>query len=459
VTHRYLPWLILSGLLLAAAAAADSPSTSQASSWLAEYLTIDTSNPPGDESPAVAFLRRILHAEGISTQVLVSPRGRPNLYARLSADPAFTRHGEDGAIVLLHHMDVVPPGPGWTVDPFSEPPHDGSLWGRGAIDDKSLGIAHLAAFLDLRRSNLPLTRSVVFLAVADEEAGGGEGTGWLVQQHPELFADIVAVLGEGGLNRSINGQLLWWGMEVAQKRPLWLKATAWGRGGHGSALNLASAPHQLTKALARLLDRPLEYRISPPVRQYLESVAPYQSDFFRRMVESLDEIVRRPEPDKDLFPGIPNFLLDTVQVNVIDAGERINVVPTVASAMIDIRLLPDTDQETFLEDVRQRLGPDIEIEVVLDAPPTATSSTDNPVFRCFPENLPGVAPTVPSFIPGITDSRYFREKNLDAYGFSPFVFDATEAIGVHGKNERISIEAFEDGVTTMREVLRACATS
>ena len=427
---------------------------SQPASWLAEYLAIDTSNPPGNESAAVAFLRRILHAEGISTRVLVSPHGRPSLYARLDADPA----SDDGAIVLQHHMDIVPPGPGWTVDPFTEPPHDGRLWGRGAIDDKSLGIAHLAAFLDLKRSQSRPKRSVIFLAVADEETGGREGTSWLLQQHPELFEDVVAVLGEGGLNRAAGDKLLWWGIEVSQKRPLWLKATAWGRGGHGSMLNLGSAPHQLTKALARLVNRPLDYRVSPPVRQYLESVAPYQSDFFGRMVDSLDEIIRRPEPHRDMFPGIPNYLLDTVQVNVIDAGDRINVVPTSASAMIDIRLLPDTDQEAFLQDVRDRLGPDIEIEVLLDAPPSAPSSTENALYGCLSEHLPGGAPVIPSFIPGITDSRYFRERNLDAYGFSPFVFDATEAIGVHGKNEKISFETFDRGVATMREVLRACTT-
>ena len=356
-------------------------------------------------------------------------------------------------------MDVVPAGPGWTVDPFGEPPHGGKIWGRGAIDDKSLGIAHLMAFLDLKRSAKPLTRSVVFLAVADEETGGKEGTGWLVERHPELFADTVAVLGEGGMNRVIGDQFLWWGIEVAQKRPLWLKVTAWGRGGHGSSLNMGSAPHQLTRSLARLVDRPLDYRVSPAPRQYLESVAPYQSDFFASMVESLDEIVESPEPHESLLPGIPNFLLDTIQVNVLDAGDKVNVVPTSASAMIDIRLLPDTDQEAFLDDVRQHLGPDIEIEILLDAPPSAPSSTENPVYRCLADNLPGGAVTVPAFIPGITDSRYFREQGVDAYGFSPFVYAATEAIGVHGKNEKITIKTLERGVKTMQDLLVSCATN
>lgn len=433
----------------AAAAASNEPI-----SWLAEYLALDTSNPPGNEERAVAFLRRVLHAEGVSTRLFVSPDGRPSLYARL---PASQEPGK-GTIVLLHHMDVVPEGPGWTVDPFSAVERDGALWGRGAIDAKSLGIAHLASFLGLYRARSPLAFNVVFLAVADEETGGKEGTGWLLDAYPELFADTVAVLGEGGVNRAHGGRLLWWGVEVAQKRPLWLRLTARGRSGHGSMLNLGSAPHTLAQALARLLDRPLRYRVSPPVRQYLEAVAPLQSDFFRSMVESLDEIVTAPEPHTRMFPGVPNYLLDTVQVNVLAAGEKINVTPASASALVDIRLLPDTDDELFLEDVREALGPDIEIDVLLQAPPASPSSTENPLFACLARELPGRRPVVPSFIPGVTDSRYFRQRGIDAYGFSPFVLDGGEALGVHGPDEKIPLDVVARGVDTMREVLRACVS-
>lgn len=442
-------------LLTVAPLAVSGSGGSQAASRLIDYLAIDTTNPPGNEARAVAFLRTALHAEGIPTRLYVSPKGRANLFARLDADPDVAPH-DAGTIVLLHHMDVVPPGPGWTVDPFTEPSHDGTIWGRGAIDDKSLGIAHLEAFLELKRSARPLTYSVVFLAVADEETGGKEGTGWLIEQHPELFEDTVAVLGEGGANRVFGERVLWWGIEVAQKRPLWLRVTATGRGGHGSMLNLGSAPHQLTKAIARLLDRPLEYRVSPATRRYLESVAPYQSDFFREMVDNLDDIVTRDQPHVDLFPGIPNYLLDTLQVNVLDAGDKVNVTPASATAMIDIRLLPDTDQEIFLQDVRRRLGDDIAVEILLDAPPAAPSSIDNPIYRCLKEHLPG-GTTVPSFIPGITDSRYFRQQGIDAYGFSPFRLEPTEAIGVHAANEKISIASLEAGVEIMVELLLTCA--
>ncbi len=233
----YAPFLALA-LLGPAPAPADAPAPtrlSEAALWLQQYLRIDTTNPPGREQRAAAFLAGILHREGINTRTLVSPQGRTSLWARLAAP------GSNGrAILLLHHTDVVPAGPGWTVPPFAGLVRDGRLWGRGAVDDKSLGIAQLAAFVSLKRRKVPLARDVIYLAVADEENGGGQGVGWLMQQHPNLFKGVEGVVGEGGRAQvSGDGRILWWGIEVAQKRPLWLRVTTFGRGGHGSSIRRA----------------------------------------------------------------------------------------------------------------------------------------------------------------------------------------------------------------------------
>ena len=228
--------LLACGLLLVpagslpSAAPATAPSTpadsglSEAALWLRDYLRIDTTNPPGGERQSAAFLASILHRAGIPTRTFFTPEGRASLYARLPATVA--GQGSATSLVLLHHMDVVAPGPGWTVDPFGGTVAEGRLWGRGAVDAKSLGIAHLAALIDLQRSRTPRHRDVVFLAVADEESGGAQGTGWLLDHHPELFEDVAAVLNEGGANLVLRGNLQWWGIEVAQKRPLWLEVTA-----------------------------------------------------------------------------------------------------------------------------------------------------------------------------------------------------------------------------------------
>ncbi|MEM7352368.1 MAG: M20/M25/M40 family metallo-hydrolase, partial [Acidobacteriota bacterium] len=230
--------------------------------WLREYIQIDTTNPPGNEGAAVAFLAQILEREGIASQVLTSPGGRSSLYARLPASGAGASAAlpSEGAVVLLHHIDVVAADDSWRVEPFSGRPFEGKVWGRGALDVKGLGIAQLAAILALKDEGLPRQRDIVFLAVADEEAGGREGAAWLLEAHPELFAGVAGVLNEGGSNRVLNDRVIWWGIEVTQKRPLWLTVTATGRGGHASGLRPRSATHRLVEALARLVERPLQLR-------------------------------------------------------------------------------------------------------------------------------------------------------------------------------------------------------
>jgi acetylornithine deacetylase/succinyl-diaminopimelate desuccinylase-like protein len=419
---------------------------------LQSYLRIDTSNPPGREAAGASFLKALLHREGIATQLLVPPSGRPSLYARLAAaEPV------GGQLILLHHIDAVPAGPGWTVGPTSGELRQGKLWGRGAVDDKSLGIAHLAAFIEMHRRGERLSRDLVFLAVADEEAGGKQGTRWLLEEHPELFADVAAVLGEGGSNRSFDGRLFWWGVEVAQKRPLWLRVAAEGRGGHGSTLNLHTAPHRLVRGLAAVLERPLRYHVSPPVRQYFEAVAPFESRKFQSIVSNLDSIVADEDPSRHLLPGLPSYFLDSIQINALEAGEKVNVAPEEASALIDIRLLPDTDEEAFLAEIRQLLGKNLDVEILLSAPPAEASSVDTRFFDCMEAFLGSRAPVLPSFIPGVTDSRYFRERSIPAYGFSPFLLSGVDLKGIHGPDEHISVEAFEEGVETMKALVRACA--
>jgi acetylornithine deacetylase/succinyl-diaminopimelate desuccinylase-like protein len=420
--------------------------------WLQSYLRIDSSTPEG-ATEAVSFLRDLLHRQGIATRWLVSPQGRPSLYAHLEP-PAETAE----TVLLLHHADVVPPGSGWTKDPFAGELEEGILYGRGAIDAKSLGIAHLSAFLEMSQRPEKLKRGLALLAVTDEESGGMQGSAWLLESHPELFRGVVAVLSEGGMNRVRGERVVWWGIEVAQKRPLWLRATAGGRAGHGSTLNLHTAPHRLIRGLNRLLERPLDFRVTTEARQYLEAVAPLEPQGFRDAITNIDEILSGPEPAKRLMPGMPSYFLDSIQINALQAGESLNAAPEEATALIDIRLLPDTDEEVFLEEVRDLLGSDVEIEVLLSAPRSRASPTDNPVYLCVEEALQQRAPVVPAFIPGITDARYFRQREIAAYGLNPFMLESGSLRGIHGPDERIPVEIFEAGLAQFQRLIAACVT-
>jgi acetylornithine deacetylase/succinyl-diaminopimelate desuccinylase-like protein len=438
--------LFLAALLIPHPAPAAAPALSEPAAWLQQYLRIDTSNPPGNEGRAAAFLAGLLQRAGIPARVIANPQGRANLYARLASPRSGGR-----AILLLHHMDVVPPGPGWTVPPFAGLIKNGQLWGRGAIDDKSLGIAQLAAMIDLQRRRVPLERDVVFLAVADEENGGLNGTGWLLANHPELFKGVEGVIGEGGRSQTgAGGKLLWWGIEVAQKRPLWLEVSTSGRGGHGAGLNPESANHQLIEGLARLLGEPARWRVTPPVRDYSRAIAPL-------VFSSIDSVVAESGPKEFLMPGMANLFLDTVQVTVLRGGERINVVPERSAALLDIRLLPDTDAAAFLANVKSRLGQGFEVKVLVTSPPSPPSPASGRLYGAMERVLRPDGPVVPTFIAGFTDSRFFRERGIPAYGLSPFKLLPDDSKGIHSTDEHIPLAEIDRGVERLRKILLAYA--
>lgn len=419
--------------------------------WLREYLQIDTTNPPGNERRGAAFLAEILKREGIAPRLLESPEGRVSLYARLASPASGGR-----AVALVHHIDVVPASDAWRVAPFSGRPYEGSLWGRGAVDAKSLGIAQLAALVRCRRDGTRLDRDVIYLAVADEERGGGQGTAWLLESHPELFAGLEAVLGEGGSNRVLGDRVIWWGIEVTQKRPLWLEITASGRGGHGSGFHPTSPTHQLVRGLARLVERPPRLRVSAAARLFLGALAAVEGGGTADFAARLDEIVREDGPTRPLPPGMPVYFLDTVQVTQIDNGAHgPNVIAAEARAYVDVRLLPDTDAEAFLAEVRELLGPELEVEVLLGAPPVPASPTGHPFYRAMERVLAVRAPVVPLFIAGTTDARYFRERGIPAYGIQPFALNPPELRGIHADDEHIPAAVFLRGVETLRRILAA----
>ncbi len=443
---------VLCSILLFSAPATAAPPEPETVSWLREYLQIDTTNPPGNEREAAEFLAGILEREGIDSRVLSSPLARSSLYARLEATTDGAGDDDDGALVLMHHIDVVAASDAWRVEPFSGRRLEDKVWGRGALDVKGLGIAHLAAMLDLVRAGGPRRHDVIFLAVADEEAGGGQGARWLLDAHPQLFDGVEGVLNEGGSNRVLSDRLIWWGVEVTQKRPLWLRVTAEGRGGHASGLHPRSATHRLVAGLARLIARPPHFRVTEAALMYLGTLARLEGG-------RTEELYRRIEaggemPSLQMAPGLPIYFLDTIQVTELDNGRGSNVVSPLATASVDIRLLPDTDGAAFLAEVRELLGDELEVEVILDAPVVPASPRDHPLYRALEEILGVRAQVVPTFIPGTTDSRFFRQRGIPAYGFSPFAINARDSRGVHADNEAVPVDAFLRGVETMSRILR-----
>ena len=240
---------------------------------LSKYLQIDTINPPGNEQRGVEYLAEIFSAAGLEYETAESAPGRGNLWVKL---PATSKRKQPG-LVLLHHIDVVPDNRTyWSFDPLSGEVKDGWIYGRGAIDTKGLGIAQLQAFLALHASGKKLNRDVWYMATADEEAGGFFGAGWLVENRPELFKNVGYVLNEGGSARKF-GDTTAVLVEVTQKVPLWLKLTAFGQPGHGSAPLVETSVTKMVRALKRIAETEFPVRVLPPVADMLEGIAPFQA--------------------------------------------------------------------------------------------------------------------------------------------------------------------------------------
>ncbi|HEX9724296.1 MAG TPA: M20/M25/M40 family metallo-hydrolase [Vicinamibacteria bacterium] len=419
---------------------------------LQQYLRIDTTNPPGNESRAVEFFGRLLEAEGIPYETAESAPGRGNLWARLEGS-------DEPALVLLNHTDVVPADEShWSVDPLAAEIRNGVLYGRGALDMKTTGMLQFQAFVALHRAGRPLRRDVVFVATADEEAGGFFGAGWLVDNRPEIFDNVGFLLNEGG-NGSRDGDSVVFGVEVTQKVPLWLRLVASGEPSHGSTPRVTSSVSRLLAALSKIDAYEFEPRIIPAVATYFRALAETESEPKRGQFLNLDQSVRDPAFLRQLqleSPFLHALTRNTCAVTRLEGSNKINVVPPEAAAEIDCRLLPDQDQEEFVAQLKSIIGDSqVAIETMMSFTP-AVSSTDTELYRAIEtvcqEHFP-TARVIPMVSTGFTDSHFFRDLGIVSYGFDPTIIPTDIESTIHGNDERVPVESVRQGVRRFLEIL------
>src|SRR5215813_9020344 len=236
--------------------------------WEREYLQIDTTNPPGNEGRSAAFFKKIFDQEGIENRVFDYAPTHSNLWARLPHTTANPKR----PVILLNHMDVVTSDAArWKQPVFSAAIVDGSVYGRGAQDMKSEGLAHLMVMVMLKREKLPLDRDIIFLAVSDEEVDGS-GTDWMIANQRDLLGNAEFLINEGGENLLRDGKVQYMGVDVGEKTPFWLHITAHGRPGHGSRPNPDSAPNRLVQALNRVIAYRTPLKVLPVVDEFLKEL-------------------------------------------------------------------------------------------------------------------------------------------------------------------------------------------
>ena len=401
---------------------------------LQQYLRFNTTNPPGDVTEAAGFLQDIIEREGITITRYEAAPGKINLSARIKGT------GKAKPILLLHHMDVVPADASrWNgVDPFGGELKDGHIWGRGAIDMKGTGVLQLYAFLTLARQNVSLDRDIIFMAVNDEEIGGTMGTRYMLDHHYDEL-DPEYVLDEGGVGSReifVKDKLVF-GISVAEKRAFWLRVTAHGIAGHGSQPHDQNPNDKLMRALTWLFSTPLP-NVPNPVLDALETrlgqLAPNQfTNAIRQTTVSLTS----------LRSGVGD-------------PPKANVIPSLAVATLDARLLPGMDAEAFLGEVKSRLGDEIDVEVIHPASQSVVTPHDTPMFRALSTAITrhhSDATVVPMIIPYGTDSRMFRLRGAKCYGILPLVLSTELATSIHGDAERIPIDQFERGIRIYYDTL------
>ena len=430
----------------------------EAASFLSRYIQIDTTNPPGNEIKAAEFLKSIFDREGIEARIIESAPGRANLYAVLRGD------GSRKSLILLNHMDVVPADEKlWKEKPFGGELKDGVIWGRGALDDKGPAIMELAALLALKRHKIALKSDVVFLGTADEEAGGALGAGYLLAKHPDLFNNVGVVFNEGGgIRVGEDGHARVYSVSVAEKTPLWLRLTATGTPGHGSAPGNDMALHKLIAALNRIMRYESPIKVVPEVQKFYADTAQTAPESrrtgYRDLRRALEDSAFRSEFLADARER--GTVSNTIAITRITGSAKVNVISGMATAEIDIRLLPGEDPKIMINELRRLIDDDsINIEVLLSFP-AALSPPHPEAMRVITEfaksHDPGV-PVVSPLVRGFTDCHFFREKGIPCLGFMPRRTPPSSEGLVHGVDERIHLESFNFGIRAMYEIVRRLA--
>ncbi|MFF5232286.1 M20/M25/M40 family metallo-hydrolase [Dactylosporangium sp. NPDC000521] len=419
-----------------------------------DLLRIDTTNT-GDletsvgERLAAEYVAEKLAEVGLDPQIHESAPGRASVVARFEgSDP--TRD----ALLIHGHLDVVPADASeWSVDPFGGEIKDGYLWGRGAVDMKDFDAMVLALVRQMRREGRKPPRDVVLAFVADEEAGSTYGAQYLVEKHAHYFDGVTEAIGEvGGFSVSVGGDQRLYLIETAQKGIDWLRLHAKGRPGHGSMINDDNAVTAVAEAVARVGRHRFPVVMTPTVRAFLEQVSEILG-----IELDLDDPERAVEKIGPIAMIIGATLRNTANPTRLAAGYKDNVIPGRASATIDCRTLPG-QSELFEQQLRELVGPDIELEYIHRQAALETTfdgALVDAMTAALKAEDPGALP-VPYMLSGGTDAKQFDKLGIRCFGFSPVRLPADLNFGAlfHGIDERIPVEGLQFGVRVLDRFLQ-----
>ena len=429
-------------------------------SRLIRFDTTNTGEPETTrgEAECAQWVGEQLAQVGYSPEYVESGApGRGNVIARLAGADS-----SRGALLIHGHLDVVPAEPAeWSVHPFSGAVKDGFVWGRGAVDMKDMVGMMIVVARQLKRAGIVPPRDLVFAFLADEEHGGSYGARWLVDNRPDLFEGVTEAIGEvGGFSLTVprrdGGERRLYLIETAEKGLSWMRLTARGTAGHGSMVHDQNAVTAVAEAVARLGRHRFPLVLTDTVAQFLTAVGDETGLTFDIESGDLAGAIEKLGPMSRMLKAV---LHDTANPTMLKAGYKANVVPALAEAVVDCRILPGR-KAAFEAEVDELLGPDVTREWIKDFSPYETTF-DGDLVDAMNAAVLALDPdgrTVPYMLSGGTDAKSFARLGIRCFGFSPLRLppDLDFTALFHGVDERVPVDALRFGTDVLAHFLTHC---
>jgi acetylornithine deacetylase/succinyl-diaminopimelate desuccinylase-like protein len=407
-------------------------------------VRIDTSNPPGNETRAVEYLKQVLDHEDIPYQVFARDANRANLVARIKGN------GRKKPILVMGHTDVVTIDPKKWVDhgPFSADIAGGYVYGRGTVDDKDNLVASLMLVVTLKRSNAALDRDVIFLAESGEEGSPEVGAQFMIDRHFDAI-DAEYCLAEGGGVARIGGTYTRANISTTEKEPRAVEIIARGPAGHGSVPRQTNVVAHLSNAVAKIVAWTPQMRINETTGSYFRKLAASASS-----PEAATRYRDVLNPDPNVAKSAADWMLEnepehwsmlhtSLVPTMLTAGYRYNVIPSEAKATLDVRLHPDEDQSKFLDQVRAVIhDPSVEVRWARERyRPAGASRLNTELFAAIEAETRKHydVDVLPTMSTGASDKAQIRSKGVQCYGIGPALDteDGAKGFGAHSDQERI----------------------
>ena len=418
--------------------------------FLVDLVKIDSSNPPGNETRVAEYLKQALAAEGIESEMFALDPERANLVTR------YRGNGSKPPILIMGHTDVVGvQADKWTEAPFSGVRKDGYVWGRGTLDDKDNVAAGLMIILLLNRLDVEMDRDIIFLAESGEEGTPHVGINFMVEKHWDKIAAEYAIA-EGGGMQEVDGHVHVVGVQTTEKMPRRATLVARGTAGHGSRPRPDNAVAMIADAVAKASSWKTPVRLNSTTRAYFERMATLNDGETAFRYDNVDNLEHQADIDEWFRANDPlhySTVRSSVVPTIIDAGFRKNVIPSEATAVLDIRMLPGEDVDGFYRDLAAVIdNPAVEIVPEnIYRPAAPPSQIDNEMFQVIEavsQRLYPQSTTLPIMATGATDMAQLRAKGTPSYGIGPArtLEEINSRFGAHSDDERVSEEALQEMV-------------